>query len=219
MGVNMNELLLYLDKGKNKRTESLEKFSFIIVGVTLLLSVYDSLTSPVPSRSFIDILFLSVSSIAGLINIIFAITLNKIKIEKRRVNFYRLILGISGLILIIDGINKYSQNSNSIHYLLLIAGFLYFAVALFYNDLQKRKFVKINDEGIFHRSSILKLKNFGWNEINSIQFNNKKLTLSLNNEKPYSFKVIPKGEGSVDDLIERLQQETSKRNIRLISEA
>ena len=56
MGVNMNELLLYLDKGKNKRTESLEKFSFIIVGVTLLLSVYDSLTSPVPSRSFIDLL-------------------------------------------------------------------------------------------------------------------------------------------------------------------
>ncbi len=213
----MNEFLLYLDKKKSKNSDYIEKFSFIIVGSTLLLSVYDSLSAAVPNRSFLDILFLGICSFAGLINIIFAIMLNKIKIEKRRTLFYRLILGISGLILIIDGLNKYRQNYHSIQYLLMAAGFLYFAVALFYDDLQKRKFVKINDEGILHRKSFLKQKNFSWNEINSIQFDNKKLTLSLVNEKLYSFKIFPKENEPINDFIARLNEETSKRNIKLVT--
>jgi hypothetical protein len=219
MGVIMSELLLYVDKRDNKKTESVEKLSFLIVGATLLLSVYDSLTRPAPNKSFIDILFLSATSIAGLLNIVFAIMLNKIKIEKRKITFYRIILGISGLILIIDGINKYSQNYHSIQYLLLIAGFLYFAVALFYDDMQKRKFVKINEEGIFHRSSFIKQKFFRWNEINSIQFDDKQLTLSLNNNKPYSFKIFPKENAPLSDFKARLREETSKRDIKLMSQA
>ena len=99
----------------------------------------------------------------------------------------------------------------------MAAGFLYFAVALFYDDMQKRKFVKINDEGIFHRKSFLKQKNFSWNEINSIQFDNKKLTLSLANEKLYSFKIFPKENEPIHDFIARLNEETSKRNIKLIT--
>jgi hypothetical protein len=213
----MNEFLLYLDKKRSKNIEYIEKFSFIIAGSTLLLSVYDSLSIAAPDRSFLDILFLSISSIAGLIDIIFAIMLNKIKLEKRRTLFYRLILGISGLILIIDGLNKYRQNYHSIQYLLMAAGFLYFAVALFYDDMQKRKFVKINDEGIFHRKSFLKQKNFTWNEINSIRFDNKKLTLSLANEKLYSLKIFPKEDEPIHDFIARLNEETSKRNIKLIT--
>lgn len=215
----MNELQLYLDKRNSKKAESIEKFSFIIVGVSLLFSVYDSLMGQVPNRSFVDILFLSVSTIAGLLNIIFAIMLNKIKIEKRKVIFYRYILGISGLILIIDGINKSMHGSHLIQYLLMIAGFLYFAVALFYDDIQKRKFVKINDEGIVHRKSFLKQNNFSWNEISAIQFDDKKLTLSLNNKKQYSLKILPKENQPIDDFNTRLNEIAFKRKIKLTNEA
>lgn len=211
----MNDFLLYLDKRNSKKAESIEKFSFIIVGVTLLLAAYDSLARPLPNRSFLDILFLGISSITGLTNIIFAIMLNKIKLEKRKTTFYRFILGISGLILIVDGINKYMQNYHSIQYLLLTAGFLYFAVALFYNDMQKRKFVKITDEGILHRSSFLKEKIFSWNDITSIQLDEKQLTLSLNNKKKCSIKILPKENEPVNDFKTRLSEESSKRKITL----
>ncbi len=211
----MNDFLLYLDKRNSKKAESIEKFSFIIVGVTLLLAAYDSLARPLPNRFFLDILFLGISSITGLTNIIFAIMLNKIKLEKRKTTFYRFILGISGLILIVDGINKYMQNYHSIQYLLLTAGFLYFAVALFYNDMQKRKFVKITDEGILHRSSFLKEKIFSWNDITSIQLDEKQLTLSLNNKKKCSIKILPKENEPVNDFKTRLSEESSKRKITL----
>ncbi len=213
----MDELTLYLDKRNSKKAEAIEKFSFIIAGVTLLLSVYDSLMQPVAAKSFIDLLFLSISSIAGLLNIIFAVIINKIKPETKKIKIYRFLLAVSGLILIIDGVNKFMHHHQSIQYLLIFAGFLYFSVALFYDDMQKRKYVKINNEGISYRSSFLKNKIFSWKNINSIQFDDKKFTVNFVNNKQYSFKVFPKGKESIADFKTRLGEETSKRNIKLVA--
>jgi hypothetical protein len=77
----MNEITLYLDKRDSKKAKAVEKFSFIIAGVTLLISSYDSLMKPAGIKSFIDILFLCISSIAGILNIIFAFIIYKIEPE------------------------------------------------------------------------------------------------------------------------------------------
>jgi hypothetical protein len=213
----MDELILYLDKRDSKKAEAVEKFSFIIAGVTLLFSAYDSLMKPASSKSFIDILFLSFSSVAGLLNIIFAVIINKIKPETKKIKFYRSLLAASGLILIIDGVNKFMQHHQSIQYFLILAGFLYFSVALFYDDMQKRKYVKFNEEGISYRRSFLNNKTFSWENINSIQLDDKKFTLNFNDNKQYSFKVFPKGTESIADFKTRLGQEASKRNIKLVA--
>ena len=213
----MDELILYLDKKDSKKAEAAEKFSFLIAGVTLLISVYDSLTRPVPVKSFIDIIFLSVSSIAGLLNIIFAIVINKIKPETKKVKIYRILLAVSGLVLMLDGINKFMQHHQSIQYFLILAGFLYFAVALFYNDMQKRKYIKINDDGISYRRSFLNRKNFAWTDIESIRFDDKRFTLNYVDNKQYNFNIYPKGESSIFDFKTRLNEEASKRNIKLVT--
>ena len=213
----MDESILYIDKRNSKKAESIEKFSFIIAGITLLISAYDSLTKPSGVKSFIDLLFLSISSIAGLLNIVFALIINKIKPETKKIKFYRFLLAVSGLILIIDGINKFMQQHQSIQYLLILAGFLYFSVALFYDDMQKRKYVKISEEGISYRGSFLNSKSFNWKNIDSIHFDDKKFTIDFTDKKQYSFKVFPKETELITDFKTRLGEETSKRNIKLIT--
>jgi hypothetical protein len=215
--MTMDELIIYIDKKSAKKGVAAEKFSFIVAGFTLLISVYDSLIRPVPYRTFIDIFYLSISSVAGILNIIFAFFITKIKPESKKVFIYRFLLAVSGIVLISDGFNKLLQHHKAIQYALMFAGLLYLIVALFYNEMQKRKNIKLKDNGILYSGSIFKKRLFQWNDINSIQFDDRKISVITNSGKHHNFPILSNGNEFVSDFQKKLTEEVLKRKIKLES--
>jgi hypothetical protein len=207
----MNEEILNLNKQSGKTGQAAEKISFLIVGITLFLTVYDGFTNLI-AKSVLDKLYLSISAITGILNILFAVIINKIKPESKKIIIYRLLIAVSGIILILDGVNKIYQHYHAMQFLLMFAGFLYLSHALFYENLQKLHYIKFNDKRIIYRTFLIS-KSFLWNDLSSTYLDKEKLIISLNNGKVYNYNIFPKDSKLFEDFILRFT-ETAKSKIK-----
>ncbi len=134
--IRMPDFIIYLKKILADK-QKLEKMTFLLAGFSFLIAVLDNYNSD--SRIFdgLDYIYNAVMLVAGIVNIIYGFLFNTIKDSSQKELITRLLLFLTGIILIIDGLHKILLGHNLIQYFLIAAGLLYISLGVFYKQFQK----------------------------------------------------------------------------------
>ncbi len=210
----MSEFIIYLKK-ENRRNQKLEKMTFLLAGFSFLIAVMDNYNSD--SRIFdgLDYIYNSVMLVAGIINIIYGSLFNMMKDNSQKETITRLLLFLTGVVLIIDGLHKILLGHNLIQYFLIAAGLLYVSLGVFYKQFQKLKSVKLNKEGISWRTSPFLKHTFLWNDISSLYLEEKRMTITLLNKKNYKINLSSVNDDDHDELVKKVQEFSNLTNSEL----
>ena len=210
----MSELIIYL-KQASKRQQRLEKFTFLLAGFSFLIAVLDNYNSDGRVFDNLDYIYNSVMLFTGVVNIIYGSLFNKIKDNSQKDLITRLLLFLTGIILIIDGLHKILLGHYLIQYLLIAAGFLYVFLSLYYKQIQKLKSVKLNKQGISWRTSPFIKHTFLWNDISSLYLEEKRMTITLLNKKNFKINLSSVNDDEHDELVKKVQEFSDLSNSEL----
>jgi surface polysaccharide O-acyltransferase-like enzyme len=210
----MSEFIIYLKK-ESSRKQKLEKFTFLLAGVSFLIAVMDNINSDRNVFDGLDYIYNAVMLVTGIINIIFGSLFGRIKENSVKELITRLLFTLTGTILIIDGIHKILLEHNLIQYFLIAAGLLYFMLGAFYPQIQKLKSVKLNKEGISWRTSPFIKHTFLWNDISSLYLEEKRMTITLLNKKNYKINLSSVNDDDHDELVKKVREFSDLDNSEL----
>ncbi len=210
----MSDFVIYLKK-ENRRKQKLEKMTFLLAGFSFLIAVLDNYNSDGRIFNGLDYIYNAVMLVTGIVNIIYGSFFNQIKDNSQKELITRLLLFLTGIILIIDGLHKILLGHYLIQYLLIAAGFLYVFLSLYYKQIQKLKSVKLNKQGISWRASPFLKHTFLWNDISSLYLEEKRMTITLLNKKNYKINLSSVNDDEHDELVKKVQEFSNLGNSEL----
>ncbi len=210
----MSEFIIYLKK-ENKHKQKLEKITFLLAGFTFLIAVLDNYSADGRIFDGLDYIYNTVMLIAGIANIFYGLLFDRVKESSQKDLITRLLLFLTGIILIIDGLHKMLLGHNLIQYFLIAAGFIYVALSLYYKQFQRLKAVKLNKQGISWRTSPFLKHTFLWNDISSLYLEEKRMTITLLNKKNYKINLSSVNDDDHDELVKKVQEFSDLSNSEL----
>ena len=210
----MSELIIYLKK-ESKHKQKLEKITFLLAGFSFLIAVLDNYNLDGRIFNGLDYIYNAVMLVTGTVNIIYGSLFNMIKDNSQKGLITRLLLFLTGIILIIDGLHKFLLGHNLIQYFLIASGFIYVTLSLYYKQFQRLKSVKLNRQGISWRTSPFLKHTFLWNDISSLYLEEKRMTIIFLNKKNYKINLSSVNDDDHDELVKKVQEFSNLGNSEL----
>jgi hypothetical protein len=178
----LSSVTLKLQKSNLARIRKFEKFSFLIGGAILLISIYDRYKAGGMIPGIFGVIYSTGYIIGGLANIFAGMLYQKIPDEKKE-SLGKWLQIIIAVFFLFDAIDKLMKGKIAMPVALVFASILYFMVAVFTSKLKGRRFLTIEDDKISFRKSLLKIRNVKSENIKDISYLPEKIVLTLNQNK------------------------------------
>ena len=180
------DVTLSLIRKNNKRAVKFQKLSFILAGFILLLN----LTEYSPGRNepqYFKIIYIIAYLIGGSLNLAAAFFYDKIKPVEIKEHVVRWFNSVTGVLLIFDAAQKFSNDKTGLTITIFLTGMLYIFISFYWETLKKRRNITVNDDKITFRKSIFRTKSILLTEIDELQLTREKINITLKNGKSLEF--------------------------------
>jgi hypothetical protein len=178
----LNPVTLKLQKGNLTRIRKFEKFSFLMGGIILLISIYDRYTSGGLIPGTFGATYQAAYIIGGLANIFAGVFYSKIPVDKIE-SIGKWLQIIIAALLLFDAIDKLMKGKIAMPIALILASILYFLVAIFTGRLKGRRFLTIEDDQILFRKSLLKIRRVRIEDLKAISYSPQRIVLTMMDNK------------------------------------
>jgi len=160
-----------------------QKFSFFLVAIPLLMSAWDRLLIPTDTPSafnftFIILLLLGVTS-NGLISVFY----EKFGSMSKRNKIADWLLGLNGVLLLFDGVEKWLQQPRDIVYALTLAGLLLITRSILGSRMQIKRSLTISNKGMKAKRNLFRMVRIPWSKIQQVDLQSDKIKVILKSNK------------------------------------
>ena len=182
----MENLSIRLERRDPTRSAKVERFAILLAGIVFILNANMIEESYTNSSTELFSYFIILIA-AGLLNIVYALFISNKFFKKHKINFDKLMFGLSGIIFIIDGIVKFTLGYHLVKYFLLGVGIVYLIVAFKFEKFKGLRRLRIDQTGFSYRKVMFLKKHIKWERINSILFDTASMILINKKNKKIKF--------------------------------
>ncbi|MBU0520142.1 hypothetical protein KJ564_14540 [bacterium] len=186
----MNPISIPISNIESPGLLRLQKVSFALVALPLLLSAWDRLIIPTDTPGAFNSAFVILLLLAAIANGLMARFYEKFKSIKTREKVVNWLLGLNGIMLLFDGFEKGLQQPRPIVYALMVAGLLLILRGIMGSRFQINKHLVVNDKELKARRNLFRVLTFPWRKLKSIQLRDEKIELIQHNEKIFEIFLI-----------------------------
>ena len=202
----METVTLMLERGGGKNREKLQRFTFILAGLIFIMNLFDYTSSWQNKGEIFKILIFAGYLLGGVTNIGVAFVYDRIKSEAAKDKVTRWLNALTGILLLLDAVQKFALGKIAMPITLSAAGLLYLLVAYYWTKFKNRRVLSINDEYVVFRKWIAKAKKIPVAELRNISLSGNEIKIFRRNGKSYKLYLAKNEESAINMFEQKLDE-------------